>query len=99
MGRNVTREMLETFTFCTFSLALTLSLDVINVYHTTLYEFYFQNVDSQWFKPIKEWILKRVLKEGDASTTHDKLFNKYSKFFVRTYDMKVLVYLISMNFF
>jgi len=47
MGRNVTREMLETFTFCTFSLALTLSLDVINVYHTTLYEFYFQNVDSQ----------------------------------------------------
>jgi len=46
----------------TLSLALTLLLDGINVCTTTLCGFYFQSVDPQWFKPIREWVLKSVQK-------------------------------------
>jgi len=48
--------------FSTLSLTLTLLLDIINVYPTTLCEFNFLSEDPQCFKPIRKWVLERVIK-------------------------------------
>jgi len=59
--RNASNTLFWTLSL-TLSLTLTLLLDEIHACPTTLCGFYFQSVHSQWFKPIKEWVLERVFK-------------------------------------
>jgi len=47
--------------FSTLFLTLTYLFDEINECATTLWGFNFQSVNPQWFKPIREWVIKRVL--------------------------------------